>query len=724
MDCSTWPKASEPAGRSSGRDAVTTVRLPDDVHLDLIPAGSPDDYERRVQALDWDDLYERYRFGELLEDARTEMKESYDIILVDSRTGVSDVGGICAVQLPDILMMVLTANDQSLYGTDTVAVRVTEARQRLEFDRLALPIVPILCRFDAREERDRAAEWKAKIAERLAGHMDQWLPEGVTPLDYIEQSTVPYVVYWSFGEGLPVLEERSTDPDSMAWSIETIAAIAVNGADTVDELVASRNHFIARARGSSAPESVYDVFISSTPRRADMARSMSEALRRLGLLVFSSADVDPYAQEGQRAADAALSNSLNLAMLVDGALGREQLSAVRLFLAQLVERTDDSRIAIVNVGSGRPDLPTILSDRPVISWSNEHRSANELTSVLGLDGTSADRLRRILADRVAALGPDHADSITARFNISGSLVAAGRHAEAESILMQVLADRERILGPDHPDTLTARNNLARVLADLGRHDEALALAERVLADRERILGPDHPDTLTARNNLARVLADLGRHDEALPLAERALADSERILGPDHPDTITARNNLANRLGDLGRHEDAFALAEQVLADREHILGPDHLDTIWARHNLAARLAAVGRYDEALELAERVLADREHILGPDHLDTIWARHNLAARLAAVGRSDEALELAERVLADRERILGPDRLETNWALDSVANRLAELGRYDEAVPHAERVLADRERLLDPKHPAVTAARRNLERLQSTTEKNSAT
>lgn len=92
----------------------------------------------------------------------------FDIVLVDSRTGITDSSSICTVQLPDLLAMVFTANEQSLDGTCMMAERIQSARDRLDVDRARLPIVPLLSRFDAREEKRLGEQWIQRIASRLA----------------------------------------------------------------------------------------------------------------------------------------------------------------------------------------------------------------------------------------------------------------------------------------------------------------------------------------------------------------------------------------------------------------------------------------------------------------------------------------------------------------------------------------------------------------------------
>ena len=250
---------------------------------------------------------------------------------------------------------------------------------------------------------------------------------------------------------------------------------------------------------------------------------------------------------------------------------------------------------------------------------------------------------RLLAACERILGPDHADTLSARDNLALAYQAAGRFDEAIGSHEQTLAARERVLGPDHPDTLSSRNNLAIAYHDAGRLDEAISLHEQTLATHARVLGPDHPSTLNSRDNLAAAYRAAGRLDEAIGFHEQALAAYERVLGPEHPDTLASRNNLAIAYRETGRLDEVIHLDEQTLAARERILGPDHPDTLASRNNLAIAYRAAGRLDEAISLHEQTLAARERVLGPDHPHTLASRNNLAAAYRAAARLDEASDL---------------------------------------------------------------------------------
>ena len=59
-------------------------------------------YYQKVREIDFKDFYSE-NGGYILEKIREEWKTNYDFILIDSRTGITDIGGICTIHLPDIL---------------------------------------------------------------------------------------------------------------------------------------------------------------------------------------------------------------------------------------------------------------------------------------------------------------------------------------------------------------------------------------------------------------------------------------------------------------------------------------------------------------------------------------------------------------------------------------------------------------------------------------------
>ncbi len=232
-------------------DHVATVPLPEaGDRLALMTAGAQDEsYVRRVQALDWPALYERHGFGNFLEGLRNEWKARYDFVLVDSRTGITDIGGICTVQLPDQLVVLFTANDQSFVGALDVVRRAAEQRNKLPYDRAGLLTLPIATRFEMRVEYRMAQEWLQRFARDLEPIFSEWAQAEVKALDLLNFTRTPYVAYWSFGEKLPVVDEGTKDPESLGFALETVTAILAHRFAGSNVLVQNRDAFVEAARG-------------------------------------------------------------------------------------------------------------------------------------------------------------------------------------------------------------------------------------------------------------------------------------------------------------------------------------------------------------------------------------------------------------------------------------------------------------------------------------------
>lgn len=192
--------------------------------LDLITAGRGDgNYVQKVESLDFSYLFEQKKLGAYIERLREEWTTAYDFVLIDSRTGITDIGGICTIHFPDILVLLFTASNISVTGVLDVFERARKQRSRLPFDRRTLIALPLPSRDESRTEYQKAAEWKRVLADRLADAYRDWLPVGKSPIDAIDLLRIPYVPYWSFGEPLPVVEEGTDDPTSLGFAFELVA---------------------------------------------------------------------------------------------------------------------------------------------------------------------------------------------------------------------------------------------------------------------------------------------------------------------------------------------------------------------------------------------------------------------------------------------------------------------------------------------------------------------
>ncbi len=100
--------------------------------LSVMPSGEQHHrYATSFREIDWLDLYERHDGYLLFEDLKAQWEQFVkpDYVLIDSRTGHTDTGGICTRQLPDAVAVLFFPNDQNLRGLTTVVRDIrSEAR--------------------------------------------------------------------------------------------------------------------------------------------------------------------------------------------------------------------------------------------------------------------------------------------------------------------------------------------------------------------------------------------------------------------------------------------------------------------------------------------------------------------------------------------------------------------------------------------------------------------
>jgi cellulose biosynthesis protein BcsQ len=370
------------------QDVVTCIRLHEDFSLDLLAAGRQDGtYMGRVQSLDWSRLYRQRHLGAYLESLREQWRLDYDFVLLDSRTGVSDTGGICTVQLPDVLAFVFAANLQSIDGVVEVIDKAIARRNDLPYDRSGLVAVPVLSRFDQRTEYDFANRWLALVRERMAPFMAAWMHRGVDAGQLFEHVRVPYYSVWSFGERLPAIEESSAvGPDRVSFYVETIAALLARGGAGTDQLVANRDSYVDAVRTGvrRSSRAAYDLFVSYTLADSQYATELAEALTARGLSTFFDPPGEADDAARSRRISAALGRSRYLLALIGKSMSRWQVENIRLFLR-------------LGIDDGRAPIPLILPGGNPEAIPRFLRQFKEIDARDGGVAEASERIARLMA---------------------------------------------------------------------------------------------------------------------------------------------------------------------------------------------------------------------------------------------------------------------------------------------------------------------------------------
>jgi MinD-like ATPase involved in chromosome partitioning or flagellar assembly len=93
-------------------------------HLWTMPSGIRDDtYEPRLRNIDWSRLYADFDGYLMIDNLKAQWEQTLhpDYVLIDSRTGHTDVAGICTRQLPEAVVLVFLPNEQNLRGLRKIA---------------------------------------------------------------------------------------------------------------------------------------------------------------------------------------------------------------------------------------------------------------------------------------------------------------------------------------------------------------------------------------------------------------------------------------------------------------------------------------------------------------------------------------------------------------------------------------------------------------------------
>jgi cellulose biosynthesis protein BcsQ/tetratricopeptide (TPR) repeat protein len=190
--------------------------------LDFMPAGQQVPvYSRAVNTFDWEAFYSGQQGSAFFRALIESLRERYDYVLVDSRTGINDVAGICTIELPDIVVNCFTMSTQSIKG----AVAVAESIQKQRADR-PIRILPVPMRVEYTEThkldagRDFARQQFAPfLVDRDAGEVDR----------YWGLMEIPYRPFFAYEEVLAPFGDRPRQENSVLAACERLVTELTSG---------------------------------------------------------------------------------------------------------------------------------------------------------------------------------------------------------------------------------------------------------------------------------------------------------------------------------------------------------------------------------------------------------------------------------------------------------------------------------------------------------------
>ena len=251
-------------------------------NLFLLAAGRLDDnYAHQVNVFQWEALF--YRAPWFFRVFARELSQQYDYILIDSRTGLNDISGICTALLPDKMVAVFTPSLQSIRGISSVIKNALKYRSASE-DLRVLSVFPLPSRIE-QQEQELFAQWRFGSGgdgfEGYEASFESLFVEiyGLKKCKlgkYFNDSLIQQTTYYAYGEKIAVMEPPAFGRLSLKSSYEVFANKLINSAapwmDTKDE--------------SLVPSYIYDVFISYSKEQYRIASVIAESLRNAGIGAF------------------------------------------------------------------------------------------------------------------------------------------------------------------------------------------------------------------------------------------------------------------------------------------------------------------------------------------------------------------------------------------------------------------------------------------------------
>jgi MinD-like ATPase involved in chromosome partitioning or flagellar assembly len=474
--------------------------FPADGGLDFLSAGLiRSDYAATVASINWDRFYDELNGSEFFEAMREDMRRHYDYVLIDSRTGLSDIADICTVAMPDDLVVCFTLSDQSIEGASTIARTVTE-----RYSNRGIRILPVPMRVDE-GEKDKADAGRALARQRFMG-----LPAGMSETrlaQYWGAVEIPYRPFYAYEEILAAFGDQAGVPTSMLAACERLVAALTR--DQVTSLPPMPEDLRLRYSDSFTrrrPAIREDLFLSYAPEDRMWADWMEFLLTGAGLRVLPrEVGAEPRA-EAERGMDVA---ARTIVVLSAAYMRSPQARAVWESVTEADPAASRRELIPVRVGDVRPAAPFSNRNAVDLVRLDEGQAAVALLRALGQGDRDGP-------DLVSPGGPRFPGTRPSIWNVRLRNPAfTGRSQILESLRDQLRGGKQAAVLPT-PATLYG-------LGGVGKTQVALEYAHRFMADYDLVwwIEAEQPDqVMLSLAELARRL-DLRVGDNVAEAAEVA-----------------------------------------------------------------------------------------------------------------------------------------------------------------------------------------------------------
>jgi hypothetical protein len=324
-------------------DYLVTIESNYGCALRILPSGDRSDwttYANFVQAFDWADFYANWGGGGFFEWLREELVRRADLVLIDTRTGITELGGVATRQMADVIVVLFAGNEENMASSARMAASFMAVGDE-ERDGRPLAVMMVPSRID-----DSDSSEFARFHNRLA-ELESLVP--ANPDCYRMRDTLlPYRARLAFREQLVIGDsELETVLGPLVEGYERLAANMQQSASPNSRL----RHGTGVARGR--------IYLLARPHQIHVELQIRGVLQERDFEVLPSAaatDGDPDDKE--------LASSICVLVLLD-----ERMVQSRQVNKVLRHADKLNKPVIPVLIDPQVNLPLALSDVVPLKWS-------------------------------------------------------------------------------------------------------------------------------------------------------------------------------------------------------------------------------------------------------------------------------------------------------------------------------------------------------------------
>src|SRR5262249_41045566 len=139
----------------------------------------------------------RWAGAEYIDFLREDLTADQAIVLVDSRTGVTEYAGICTHHLADLVVVLSAPNDLNIDGAKWMGASITSPDLSGLRGNRPLQVMPVAARVETASQVAELAAFRERFEREFAASVP---PAAGDAREFIRKTEIPYIPYFAFTE--------------------------------------------------------------------------------------------------------------------------------------------------------------------------------------------------------------------------------------------------------------------------------------------------------------------------------------------------------------------------------------------------------------------------------------------------------------------------------------------------------------------------------------------